>query len=557
MIYKRKLKILFNGEASFATTGYGAISREFLTRLNATGKYRIAELGSFAEINDPRDHIIKWRYYANQVNDKDPRFQQFMSDESNKTNRWRFDKVLLDFRPDIVIDIRDSTMASWINLSPLRKYFYFIAAPSVDSAPQIDDWVSYSMQADRVVGYTDYAMDVLRQEGGGKINLFKTAYPAVNLQTFFPIQNRAGLRQALGMHPNANIIGFCARNQIRKLIPSLMLGFKQFLDKVKIENPSTYDSYYLYLNTTHPDLMQWDLSKLLVEYGLTNKVLFTYFCTKCGKWFPNKFQDMITSCRFCNQNNCAILPRVNCMINESQLNEVYNLFDVYVQYVNCEGLGMPMVEAAGAGVPVMGIDYSGVGDAVRRLGGVPLRYHCLMRDIRVNADRAVPDNAHLVEELTKFFRRPREINLRNGYKAHDICKKKFDWDEYTNIWMEAIDTADFTGLQGRWHHRQPYQPQQIQDNVSISEYMNNLLDLAVQEPHMKNTVVFDQYIKNAENGMVSTGNGVAILSKEHIKNMINGLVNQKMQIEQIRHGQIGLPQEDFIDYAENKELVNL
>ena len=245
------------------------------------------------------------------------------------------------------------------------------------------------------------------------------------------------------------------------------------------------------------------------------------------------------------------------MINESQLNEVYNLFDVYVQYVNCEGLGMPMVEAAGAGVPVMGIDYSGVGDAVRRLGGVPLRYHCLMRDIRVNADRAVPDNAHLVEELTKFFRRPREINLRNGYKAHDICKKKFDWDEYTNIWMEAIDTADFTGLQGRWHHRQPYQPQQIQDNVSISEYMNNLLDLAVQEPHMKNTVVFDQYIKNAENGMVSTGNGVAILSKEHIKNMINGLVNQKMQIEQIRHGQIGLPQEDFIDYAENKELVNL
>lgn len=556
-IYKRKLKILFNSEATFSSTGYGRIGYELVSRLYNSQKYRVAELASFTECNNVLDHTIGWKFYCNQVNDKDPRWPQFCADEANKTNRWRFDKTLLDFQPDIVIDIRDSTMWSWINLSPLRKYFYFISSPSVDSAPQIDDWVSAAMQCDKVIGYTDYAMKVLEEEGGGKINLYKSAYPSVNFKTFFPIQNKAGLRQALGIDPDANIIGFCARNQIRKLIPNLMLGFKEFLDKVKIENPNSYNSYYLYLNTTHPDLMQWDLSKLLVEYGLTNKVLFTYLCTKCGKFFPNKFQDIITSCKFCGQVNSAILPRVNYMISSSQLNEVYNLMDVYVQYVNCEGLGMPLIEAAGAGVPVMGIDYSGVGDAVRRLGGIPLKYHCLARDIRVNADRAVPDNGHLVEELLRFFRRPRQINARNGFKIHEMCKKKFDWDEYTNIWMEAIDNFVPQGLQGKWHHVEKYEPQQVQENQSIADYMSNYLEAGLQERHLKNTVIFDQYVKNAENGMVSTGNGVSLINKEQIKNLMNNLIIQKQQTESVRMGQSILPREDFMDYAEMKELVNI
>lgn len=556
MIYKKKLKILFSGEASYSSTGYGRISHELLTRLHDSGKYRLSELGSFAECNDPRDTSIRWKYYANQVSDKDPRWGQFNSNEQNKTNAWRFDKVCLDFKPDIVLTIRDSTMDSWIQLSPLRKYFYFIASPSVDSAPQIDDWVSYMLHCDRVLGYGDYGMKVMEEEGAGKIKLFKPAYPSVNFNTFFPIQNKTALRQQHGIDPNANIIGFCARNQIRKLIPALMEGFRDFLEEIKRIDINSYNSYYLYLNTTHPDLMQWDINKLLVEYGLTNHVLFSYLCTRCNKWFPSKFQDILTTCRYCGQVG-AILPRVNCMITPQQLNEVYNLFDVYVQYANCEAIGVPLVEAGGAGIPVMGIDYSGVGDAVRRLNGIPIKSHCLMRDIRVNADRAVPNNQHLVEELIKFFKRPRQINLRNGYKTHELCKQNFNWDKYTEIWMEAIDSAEFTESQGKWHLNSNYQPQQAPEGQSIAEYTNNMLDMMLQEPRLKHTSIFDQYIKNAENGMVSTGNGVTLVNRDQIKALITNLTNSKIQAEQIRKGLIQLPAEDFLNYAELKELSNL
>jgi glycosyltransferase involved in cell wall biosynthesis len=555
-MYKRKLKILFNSEASFSQTGYGRIYYELISRIHATGKYRIAELGSFAEIGSPQDHIIKWRFYANQVNDKDPRYSQFCSNEANKTNAWRFDKVLLDFKPDIVCTLKDSTMDSWINLSPLRKFFYFIAAPSVDSAPQIDDWVSYMMGADCVIGYADYGMKVMEEEGGGKIKLFKAAYPSVNFKTFFPIQNKNNLRQKYGIDPNANIIGFCARNQTRKLIPNLMKAFSDFLEQVKKTDINSYNSYYLYLNTTHPDLCQWDLNKLLVEYKLTNKVLFTYLCTRCHQFFPNKFQDILTTCKYCNQPG-AILPRVNYMIGQEQLNEVYNLFDVYVQYVNCEAIGMPIVEAAGAGIPVMGIDYSGVGDAVRRLNGIPLQYHCLTRDIRVNADRAVPNNQHLVHELLTFFKRPRQINLRNGIKTHELCKQNFNWEKYTDIWMEAIDNYQPVGLQGKWHANFSYQPQQINENQSIASYTSDMLTLGLQEHYFKNNILFDSLVKNAENGMVSTGNGVTIVDKNQIKNTIVNIINNKIQLEHIRTAKAGLPNEDFMDYAELKELSNL
>ena len=49
-----KKRILFIGEASFLNTGFSTYYRELLPRLAATGKYEIAELGSYAQQSDTR-----------------------------------------------------------------------------------------------------------------------------------------------------------------------------------------------------------------------------------------------------------------------------------------------------------------------------------------------------------------------------------------------------------------------------------------------------------------------------------------------------------------------
>ena len=64
----RKPKILFVNEASFLRTGFSTYGWQVFRRLQATGKYDIVELGSYATQSDPRWKDprwgINWKYYG-------------------------------------------------------------------------------------------------------------------------------------------------------------------------------------------------------------------------------------------------------------------------------------------------------------------------------------------------------------------------------------------------------------------------------------------------------------------------------------------------------------
>ena len=63
-----KKRILFVGEASFLNTGFSTYYGALLPLLAATGKYEIAEFGSYAETNDPRVQAFikgRWKFYGN------------------------------------------------------------------------------------------------------------------------------------------------------------------------------------------------------------------------------------------------------------------------------------------------------------------------------------------------------------------------------------------------------------------------------------------------------------------------------------------------------------
>jgi hypothetical protein len=117
-VFSNKLKILFASEASFVNSGFGNYTKELLSRLHKTNKYDIAEFASYGFVNDPRDKSINWKYYANAVKDNDPRHKEYSSRGDNQFGRWRFDKVLLDFRPHVVVDWRDY----WMSSQDAKKY---------------------------------------------------------------------------------------------------------------------------------------------------------------------------------------------------------------------------------------------------------------------------------------------------------------------------------------------------------------------------------------------------------------------------------------------------
>lgn len=329
-------KILFVTEASYTNSGFGVYANELIKRIHAMDKYDIAEFATYGYTNDPRDRNVKWRFYANAVHDNHPRYKQYNSNTTNQFGLWRLNKVLLDFCPDICIATRDPWMDFYINDSPLRRFFHWVEQPTYDSTPYRNEWIDTLLHADGVLSYTDWSFDCLKKEGGGKIKLYKPNPLGVDLNLFSPTKNLKKHRAKWNLGDDLFIIGTVMRNQKRKLYPDLLHAFRQYLQICKDNGKDELaQKSYLYIHTSFPDL-GWHLPQLLNETELGYKVIFSYVCRACKKAYCSFFQDARTVCPFCN-SVASVLPSVGEGFIREQLAEVYQLFDVYVQYATCLG----------------------------------------------------------------------------------------------------------------------------------------------------------------------------------------------------------------------------
>ncbi|WP_230684275.1 hypothetical protein, partial [Streptococcus pneumoniae] len=88
----------------------GLYSRELFKRLSKNPRFELAELACFSTVNDNKSKYAQehsWRYYPNAVDHNDPRIQEYNSNPHNVHGSWRFETICLDFKPDIVLDVRD------------------------------------------------------------------------------------------------------------------------------------------------------------------------------------------------------------------------------------------------------------------------------------------------------------------------------------------------------------------------------------------------------------------------------------------------------------------
>ena len=129
-----KKRILFCGESSHITSGFGVYTKEIMSRLFSLNKYDIAEFASYRTVGTPKTET--WKIYPNAVDQKDNRIKNYLSSKINQFGQWRFEFVLNDFRPDIVIDVRDVWMLSYQQTSVYRPFYHWMIAPTMDAMPQ-------------------------------------------------------------------------------------------------------------------------------------------------------------------------------------------------------------------------------------------------------------------------------------------------------------------------------------------------------------------------------------------------------------------------------------
>ena len=507
----RKKKILFCGEATYLNTGYATYNREVIKRLFATGKYDIAEFASYGSNSDPRRKKIPWTFYGNMPDkNNEKEVSDYESVPTNQFGEWKFESVLLDFKPDIVCDIRDFWMMDFQQRSPFRRMFHWAIMPTVDAHPQNEQWLETYCDADAVFSYSDWGGEVIKEETNNNAKYIKTAPPSAD-SAYIPVEDKIKHKEKMGFSADSLIIGTVMRNQKRKLFPDLFKTFRMFLDK------SQNKDVFLYCHTSYPDL-GWDIPKLIHKYGLSSKVLFTYVCQNCGHCFPMFFSDARTKCPKCKSSSAG-LSNVQQGVSYEFLADIMNCFDLYIQYANSEGFGLPQVEAAACGVPVMSVDYSAMSSVIRKLGGTPLKLASVYNEVETGCDRAVPDNDYASDQIVKFFEMSEKERLDLGEQTRKNFEKYYQWDDTAKIWEEHFDSIEIRPEEETWsspprlHSPATSIPAEISDRDFIKWLIVNVLG----EPEKLNTLFESRMIRDLNYGYFKQGTGNSYLNEDSLQ----------------------------------------
>lgn len=442
-----KKRILFCSEATYLNTGYATYTRELLKYLHSTNKYEIAELASYGEKNDQRGMSLPWRYYGVTPNiNAQPKaskeeLEAYNANPNNQFGAWNFEAVCLDFKPHVVCDIRDFWMMSHEETSPFRPFYHLVWMPTVDAFPQSRQWIASYAQCDACFTYSNWAGKVLTEQSGGKIKWLGSAPPTPGPE-YKPVEDKDIHKANYGIDPSYKIIGTVMRNQRRKLYPDLFIAFRKFLDE------SLDKRFYLYCHTSYPDL-GWDIPELVQEHNLSSHILFTYICNETGNFFPSLFKGPIIQSPFTGRRS-ATLSNVKKGLNNEDLCKVYNFFDLYVQYANCEGFGIPMVEAAACGVPIMGTDYSAMESVIRELGGFPIKPKALYKELETGCMRAVPDNDLAASMFKDFFTLSKEQRQRLSKETKRLCEEDFNIQKTGAMWEKCFDQLPTRPIEQTW-----------------------------------------------------------------------------------------------------------
>ena len=544
----KKIKILHSAECSGALSGFGKYGRELSKRLAQNDRLELAELAGACAIEEQYKyaHVNGWKFYPAAVSSNHLQAAEFNANPNNNFGAWRFERTCLDFKPDFVFSIRDPyNDLPYLTASPYRKFYNLAWMPTVDSIPQRPQWNEYARDCDGIFSYSDWCADYLRSVNG--LNYIGSTYPGVDLDVFRP-GNKIEAKKLLGLPEDSYIIGFTSRNQIRKLFPELFKAFRIYLDKYG--HTEIGKKTYLYLHTSYPDF-GWELTDLLNEFGVTNRVFFSYICTGTRNIAARKYSGIRSQSEWTG-NITLQTPNTAFGFSEEQLAIAYNAMDLYVQYANCEGSGMGALEASACGVTVAATNYSAMADVVEKTGGIPLEPAAMPRDFNLMADRADPDNKAAADAFYKFFNLDKKYKENKSKKARQVAEKYFNWDRTAKIWSDYFENTPLTGLQGKWDapvQLPDFNMPTLQDcppNLSNLQFMQWLSAFVAKDPSFI-TKFTGLDLLNKLNVEFWPG---AHFTRQTMYDILSQMGKYKILCEQVRCGMMQIDKPDFIEFAE-------
>jgi hypothetical protein len=171
----------------------------------------------------------------------------------------------------------------------------------------------------------------------------------------------------------------------------------------------------------------WDIPRLIEEKGLNKEdILTTYFCKACGEYEVRPFTGQEQNCRFCGTEKSLNTTNIKAGVSEEQLNEIYNLMDVYCHPFTSGGMEIPIFEAKMTELITLVTNYScGEDSSTLESGSFPLDW-AEYREPGTQFIKASTYPSSIAKQLKKVWQ-------MNDKKRSEIGKKAKQWtiDNYS------------------------------------------------------------------------------------------------------------------------------
>tara|TARA_B100001939_G_C16946869_1_gene620649 strand:+ start:6371 stop:8224 length:1854 start_codon:yes stop_codon:yes gene_type:complete len=401
-------------------TGFGKHKKNLLKYLYKTGKYEIVELSNGYPWSDERLQYTPWENYGTLPDDPDE-LKKLTTDEVKKNSAGyggeMIDKAIYEIKPDIYLGIEDIWAFRSFFDKPWWNKINCIIHTTLDSLPILKDAVEAADKIKNYYVWASFAEKALHKLGHKHV---ETIHGSVDISNFkkLPEESRSKLRKFFKTENNF-VIGFVFRNQLRKSVPNLLDGFKLF----KNNNPEAKAKLLLHTHWSEG----WNIPQLLKEKNIdANDILTTYYCKNCSRYDIRPYTGQNSNCNFCRTKNSCDTTNVKNGVNEQQLNEIYNLMDVYCHPFTSGGQELPIQEAKLNELITLVTNYScGEDSCSPESGGLPLDWS-EYREPGTQFIKATTSSTSICEQLEKVYKMPKKERQKIGKKS-----RKFIIDNYS------------------------------------------------------------------------------------------------------------------------------
>jgi len=474
-----KKKVLFHSNYHKLFTGFGKNSKNILKYLHQTGKYDLVELANGRAFDDPELKKLPWKALGMM-----PRADQKINPEEQKApdfqrkvayGQYGVDKIIEEEKPDVYIGVEDIWAFDGFSSKKWWKKINSMIWTTLDSLPILPTAIESSKHTKNFYTWASFASKKMNEMGHENVKTLNGSIDTSNFSRLTDSQ-RKQLRTTQSIPEDAFVIGFVFRNQLRKSVPNILDGFKIFIE----ENPDCNARLLLHTHWSEG----WDINRLIDEKGIDKSlILTTYFCDQCKRYEIKPFQGQKLNCRFCGSQGSQETTNILKGVSEDQLNEVYNLMDVYCHPFTSGGMEIPVFEAKLTELITLVTNYScGEDSCTEESGGFPLDWS-EYREPGTQFIKATTSPISIARYLKKVFKMPSETKRKREKQSREFVIKNYSCEVIGKQLEKIIDDMpevdwDFDLSQ---ELRDPlYNPPEIVDDIDwLQDIYQNILKVEV------------------------------------------------------------------------------